>query len=1311
MRHPRSGTCAGKGGRVKEAREVAAMLPTKIKGYSMQDLMDVAAGFGYEFKGLHVSDNDMEKLPLPAIVQLNARNGGDSGHYWVLERVKGEEVELFDPQAGHRYNQTIAEFAREWDGVILAFQASDTSSGIGIKLSQAEMEERYGGCCGVPRPPEKLGDPCEGDPCCKNKGPSTSCSTCSSAGKGAPAWSVNMVNINLFMTDTPLWYEPSIGPPVKITLNYNSQSSIAYNQPFGNKWQFNYASYLVVDTGGTVTIFMPDGRNDVYSPDGSGGYTKPFGVFNTLTKLAENHFTLRFPDDSIFEYAIPSGTTSLQPFLVKISDQYGQSLTFGYDTNVHLTTITDALGQVTTITYTNGFATSVADPFGRIASFEYDGGGNLTKMTDMGGYWSSLTYDSNVYLTSLGNSRGTWQFYIEPADGINNGSNHYPAPGGTMWQNYRITVTNPLGGKEQYQYDGYSGYSWYVSPRYYIPYVNSNTNNYASAIPKKKYYFSTVGGKGKVSNIINEDGGSETYIYDSITGKRTGITDSNYHTTSYTYNAMGRTTSVTDAKSKTTTMTYAPNNVDLTGITNGLGTVTNGYDGFHNMTSVTNLLGKTTSYAYNGYGQKTSETDALSIVTGFNYYDTSSPSKYRLQTITRDGKTTFGFTYDSKGRILTRTDLTGLTLMYTYNNLDQVTGIAYPDGKQETYAYSPCCPRLLDSYTDRTGRTTSYTYDEMRHLIQVKQPDGTLIKYDYDANGNLVKLTDPNSGITTFSYDAVNRLAKKTYADGKYETYSYDGLGLLKNKANARDTAANRITATYSYDPNNNLTGITYTDGTPNVNYAYDDYDRVTSRIDGIGTWGYGYDADSHLTSVDGPWDNDTLSYVYDDIGRRTSVSPQGGETIAYVYDNLSRLTQINPGSRTFSYAYPANSPSPLPVNLIRPNGSFTTYQFDNLNRLLEIDNKNSAQQLINADAFTYNAQDVRGSETITNGTPITNFTAGLTTYNYNAVNQLLATAAPNRLFNYDADGNMTTGYTPDGYQYTATYDAENRLKSIDYTDGESVAHHTDYYYSGDGLLARQVVDGMETRFVRDGFTLLQERDSSNNVTRSYSFDPTAPGGIGGLLELSQGGQQYSYLFDGKGNVSSLLDSTQAIVTTYTYDEFGNLMVKGGTIDQPFRFSTKPYDEKTGLSYYGYRFYAPVLGRWINRDPLKEVGGINIYGFVQNNAVNFTDPLGFAMDQGGKGPLTSQDPEVQKAVEIARESVKEAREYLDDVINKLEKELKNLTKLCERKELIKRLNHLRAAAKVLPRYFTTPIIVIDPSLFNDPFNINSDKVI
>ena len=92
--------------------------------------------------------------------------------------------------------------------------------------------------------------------------------------------------------------------------------------------------------------------------------------------------------------------------------------------------------------------------------------------------------------------------------------------------------------------------------------------------------------------------------------------------------------------------------------------------------------------------------------------------------------------------------------------------------------------------------------------------------------------------------------------------------------------------------------------------------------------------------------------------------------------------------------------------------------------------------------------------------------------------------------------------------------------------------------------------------------------------------------------------------------MTGLLNSSQALAATYTYDPFGNLLAKTGTLNQPFQFSTKPYDEKTGMSYYGYRFYSPAIGRWMNRDPLQESGGINLYGFVGNNPIMYIDPQG-----------------------------------------------------------------------------------------------------
>jgi RHS repeat-associated protein len=200
------------------------------------------------------------------------------------------------------------------------------------------------------------------------------------------------------------------------------------------------------------------------------------------------------------------------------------------------------------------------------------------------------------------------------------------------------------------------------------------------------------------------------------------------------------------------------------------------------------------------------------------------------------------------------------------------------------------------------------------------------------------------------------------------------------------------------------------------------------------------------------------------------------------------------------------------------------------------------------------------------------------------------------------------------GFPFTATYDAEDRMTSLEYTDS-SVVHRTEYRYSGDGFLAvirkfenSSLVD--EIRIVRDGLLAVQERDGSNNVLREYTWGLNLGGGIGGLLNLKQGGQDYAYLYDGKGNVAAVLDGSQAVVAAYRYAPFGKLLAQTGSLTQPFGFSTKRYDAQTGLIYYGHRYYSPTIGRWTTRDPLGEVGGMNLYAFVGNNPVNWVDPWG-----------------------------------------------------------------------------------------------------
>lgn len=1179
-----------KRGNEDAARELAELKPQNLRGYSMEMLSELAARYGQDLVAVKLPVAEVTQLVPPLIIYVSGDLEGTRGHYWVLDKSSQDELELYDPQSGQRFHQTPEQFAREWSGIALVFAEGRVVPG--VRLSKAEMGEIFGGCCGVARSAGTTGQ------CNRSKKEGNEGSPC-----GSPAWSVNMVNMNFYVVDVPLWYSSPIGPAVNIALSYNSQSSITYHEPFGNKWQFNYASYLVVDPSGTVTVFMPDGAVESYLPDGTGTYVRPYQVFNELTRIAENHFELRFPDDTVYVYQIPSGTGSMQPYLTAIRDAHGQGLTFGYNSSVQLTTITDALGRATTLTYNQqGLITRVNDPFGRFADFAYDAARNLVKITDMGGYWSELSYDADAYLTGLENARGQWSFYTEPADGINNGSNHYPAPGAIMWEDYRITATDPAGNKQEYYYDGYSGYSWYVAPRDYVSCGDGGTNNYTSA-PKTKYTMTRVGQFSEISSITYPGGGTVTYGYDTK-GNRTSIRDANNHTTTLAYNDLGRVSAIADPKGTVTQFIYAENGVDLLEIKNGLGSALHTYNNTHDLTSIQDRTGNPPwTFAYNTSGQMTSATDPLGVVTEYLY-----DAGRQLVQVKRNGSITNTLTHDAVGRTANRTDATGLTLSYQYNGLNHLTKVTYPDGKYVEYTYAGCCPRVVEQVTDRAGRSTHYEYDALERLSRMTDPAGGNTSFLYDENGNLTALIDPMGNTTGFEYDLNDRLIRKIYADGKGVSFAYDGAGRLTSRTSARN-----LTTTFSYDQNDNLEMVNYPGGTPDVTFTYDPYGRAVKRIDGVGTALFAYDKDSRLVSVDGPWANDTITYQYDQMGRRANLAIQGGQSLVYQYDALNRLTEIQADTKSYKYVYAGVNP--LVQSLTRPNGSKTIYQYDALKRLELISHRNAANAVLQEYGYTYNEQDQRSGETRTDGDPSFSLSSGLTLYDHNELNQVIHAATPENTFLYDEDGNMVQGYTPDGYVFQAAYDAENRLQTLQYTGSGGKVFKFQYLYSGNSALAEvkryeNNVLTATTRNVGEGFLPLQERDGTNAVQRQYTWGLNMGGGIGGLLHLVQDGQDYAYLYDGRGNVSALLNNSQAIAAAYAYDGYGNILSKSGALDQPIRFSTKAYDEKTGLSYYGYRFYSAGLGRWMTRDPLGEAGGINLYGFIQNNPVNLVDPYG-----------------------------------------------------------------------------------------------------
>jgi RHS repeat-associated protein len=250
------------------------------------------------------------------------------------------------------------------------------------------------------------------------------------------------------------------------------------------------------------------------------------------------------------------------------------------------------------------------------------------------------------------------------------------------------------------------------------------------------------------------------------------------------------------------------------------------------------------------------------------------------------------------------------------------------------------------------------------------------------------------------------------------------------------------------------------------------------------------------------------------------------------------------------------------------------------------------------------------------------------TTYSVDDRNQLTAVGADS--FTYDAHGNLTYWGASGSWQRTLSYDNENRLIRVE-VSGYYIG---DYKYDGLGRLRERVEQrwngsswvNSTNRYLYDGMLIVQERDGGNVPTVTYtrgkdlSGGLEGAGGIGGLLARTHGysGGNWSthsyYHADVLGNVSYLINSSQSMVASYKYDAYGRTITSSGTLASAnaMRFSSKLAMDipSMGLYYYGYRFYEPNLQRWVNRDPIGEEGGNNLFEAFGNNPVSLTDAWG-----------------------------------------------------------------------------------------------------
>ena len=120
-------------------------------------------------------------------------------------------------------------------------------------------------------------------------------------------------------------------------------------------------------------------------------------------------------------------------------------------------------------------------------------------------------------------------------------------------------------------------------------------------------------------------------------------------------------------------------------------------------------------------------------------------------------------------------------------------------------------------------------------------------------------------------------------------------------------------------------------------------------------------------------------------------------------------------------------------------------------------------------------------------------------------------------------------------------------------------------------------------------------RSTPRVVLKEYIRGLDLGGGIGGIIYQEKGSDYYYYHYNHKGDVVALTDANEKLAAYYEYDAWGNTMTEAEAegVDNPCRYSTKEWDQKSGLYYFGARYYSPEIGRWTQRDPAGTVDGLN----------------------------------------------------------------------------------------------------------------------
>jgi len=376
------------------------------------------------------------------------------------------------------------------------------------------------------------------------------------------------------------------------------------------------------------------------------------------------------------------------------------------------------------------------------------------------------------------------------------------------------------------------------------------------------------------------------------------------------------------------------------------------------------------------------------------------------------------------------------------------------------------------------------------------------------------------------------------------------------------------------------------------LNYTYDAVGNVAS-IASSNTNGasvsYTYDDVGRLSSVVDNRNGGTTTYTYDPASNLATAAYPNGLQSTFTYDELDRLTALNSPAASYSYQLGAVGNR---TQVTESTGRAVNWSYDGIYRLTNEAISNDPEHVNGSVAY---GLDPVGNRLTENST-LSGVNSG--SFGYNADDELSTES-------YDSNGNtLATG----GKSFT--YDSQNQLRTM---NGGAVT----LIYDAFGNRVVKTVNGVTTQYLVEddvnptGLPQVMEEVVGGAVERVYTY------GLQRISEdqiINNAWTASFYGYDGAGSVRQLTNSAGVVTDSYEYDAWGNLVNKTGTTPNNYLYRGEQFDPDLGLYYLRARYYNPLTGRFLSKDPLDGIAicpkTLHKYLYASGDPVNAMDPMG-----------------------------------------------------------------------------------------------------